>query len=159
ENKGETAAEVRRERTILALKKDDPLKPHEKAVVKLLFGENREVDLDKLGKDLEVAAAAMSPGTLEQHVEARLRDFKEGIAGILAKKNLGGVEGDHGMRDGLAFMCMFVGWGLMLIMACGIISAMQFHLAEGETSNAVLLVISPFAALAAFTACCVNFIR
>lgn len=48
ENKGETSATLKKERTILILKKETELKSHQKALIDMIFSDKKEVDLDAL---------------------------------------------------------------------------------------------------------------
>ncbi len=82
--KGGETGDIKRERTILMLKRPKGLKAHEQAVIDMIFPENKkEVDLDALAEEYKkINRRAVARAT---HVEEKLEEFKDGIYHILDK--------------------------------------------------------------------------
>ena len=85
EKKGETSAEIKRERTILLQKKTNGLKPHEQAVMDMLFKNGKEVDLDAMAKKLKGMSRTEAKG---HHVPKALKEFNSEIDKMLVSKTL-----------------------------------------------------------------------
>ncbi len=85
EKQGEKSAEMKRERTILILKRPKGLTAHEQAVIDMIFQENkREVDLDALAEEYKkINSRSKARAT---HIEDKLDEFKDGIHHIIGKR-------------------------------------------------------------------------
>ncbi len=109
EKSGEQSASIKRERTILMLKKKKGLKAHESAAVRMIFNDKTEVDLDKLAEDFkkirrrEIAKKHYIPKAFEE--------FQSEISKILAKEKLNTVIASRNEKFAMAlFASIFIGF-------------------------------------------------
>jgi uncharacterized membrane protein len=115
EKKGETSAEVKREHTILFLKRrPDAPKPYETAVLDMLFPEGKkEVDLDQMAADYDAikdkASAEKSP------VARNIEIYTSEIEKILKAKGVWDIRNAADGRNGIAALLGFIG----MLALCG----------------------------------------
>lgn len=87
EKKGRKSAELKKERTILILKKKDAkLEHHEKTLVEMLFGKGTEVDLDAMAEEFEKVKTKKDAQKLD--VVAKLERFEDQIESILRNRGI-----------------------------------------------------------------------
>lgn len=119
EKKGESAAEIKRERTILLRKKDTGLAKHEQAVMEMLFDKEKEVDLDAMAKELKGISAAKAKA---HHVPKALKKFNSEIDDLLTTKGLLDDAMSMGTRAGL--LAAFGFMALVFLFMCSGIDAL-----------------------------------
>lgn len=84
EKKGSKSAEIKRERTILFLKKKNAkLEPHEKTLIEMLFEKGDEVDLDAMAEEFEKIKTKKD--AKKQAIVAELERFEDQIETLLRK--------------------------------------------------------------------------
>jgi len=97
EKKGQKSAELKKERTILILKKKDAkLEHHEKTLVEMLFGEGTEVDLDAMAEEFEKVKTKKDAKKLD--VVAKLERFNGQIDSILRNRGIYGLATKKGEK-------------------------------------------------------------
>jgi uncharacterized membrane protein len=136
EKKGETAAEVKREHTILLLKnRPEDLKPHEKAVFDMLFPQGkREADLDAMAAEYDKIKD--KAGAKESAVGGAIESFSATVANILSEKKVADLKDTADTNNAAVigmFMMGFIGSCIMLFIG---IEFLTGYLAEGNTVEA-----------------------
>ncbi len=90
EKKGRQSAELKKERTILILKKKDAkLNHHEKTLVEMLFEKGDEVDLDAMAEEFEKVKTKKEAEKLK--VVAKLERFNSQIENLIRSRGLSDV--------------------------------------------------------------------
>lgn len=114
EKKGEKSTSIKRERTILFLKKKDGLKPHELSVIKMIFNDKKEVDLDKLAADFkEISSKAIAKS---HYIPAAFSNFQTQLDEILIKSSLHDSVIGRNNRVGISiFVSVFI---IFIIFGC-----------------------------------------
>lgn len=113
EKAGETGVEIKRERTILFLKKrPSTLKPYELAVIDMIFQDGKkEVDLDALAKQFDSVKG--KEDAKKSIIPEKMDFFMAEMARILKEKNLSGVakkkNQKRGIVGGLGIPILFFG--------------------------------------------------
>ena len=132
EKKGETSAEINRERTILFLKKRPAdLKPYENAVLDMIFSDGKkEVDLDRMAADYDkIKTKAESE---DSPVAKNMGIFTSEIERILKGKEIWDLR-----NSGEAKTASLAGFGFFgLIVACGVafvsVDFISAYIANGD---------------------------
>ncbi|MFN7990774.1 MAG: DUF2207 domain-containing protein [Candidatus Micrarchaeia archaeon] len=105
EKKGEDSATVQRQRTILMLRKTTGIKPHEKALIDMIFDGQKEVELDERAKKLD--AIGSQSEAQKTSVSKNMESFLLGAKAKATAKG-GWLDDPAGNRAGLAvFFAMF----------------------------------------------------
>ncbi len=119
EKKGESSADIKRERTILMQKKTTGLRPHEQAVMDMLFKKGKEVDLDAMAKKLKSMSKTEAKG---HHVPIALKKFNSEIDDILKTKGLLDDAASASTKTGLLITFGF--FALVFLFMCSGIDAL-----------------------------------
>ena len=106
EKKGDRGAEIKRERTILILKKNNAtLKPHEKAVVDMIFSNSKEVDLDQMAKEYDKIKTKAEAANLP--VTVNFKKFQVEIDNLLKTRKLFDKKDTGNIKTTVLFLLVF----------------------------------------------------
>ena len=110
EKKGETSLFAKRERTVLMLRKRKGLKPHEQAVVNMIFFDKKDVELDELAKEFK--KVRKREDAKKHHVTKNFEEFSKEIKAVLRKDGVWSLANRHrkriGMLGGLGIGALFL---------------------------------------------------
>ncbi|MFH0737340.1 MAG: DUF2207 domain-containing protein [Candidatus Micrarchaeota archaeon] len=132
EKKDEKSAGVKREHTILILKRTPKSpKPYEAAVLDMLFGDGQsEVDLDQMAADYDKISGKAEAGSLP--VAKHVKTFKDEINKVLEEGGVSDVKDLAGSKDAMIVSFGFFG----LVVFCGmlfwIVDAISVYSATGN---------------------------
>lgn len=136
EKEGYTGQEIKRERTILFLKKrPDTLKPYENAILDMIFQDGKkEVDLDALAKEFDsIKKKDAAKGSI---IPAKMDLFSAEIKKILKEKNLSDAAKKSASKSalltGFAFPIFFIGLCIFASFAVGGFDFLGFLLESGD---------------------------
>jgi len=136
EKPGEEAARIKRERTILLLRKEEGLKPHERAVVELIFdNDKKEVDLDQYAKDLKNLRSARAARAT--NIEKKLKKFRDEIQLVPMGKGLHTACEDRSLRTALAAIVGSFLFFLFISFLSPQVYFLKYHLSMGNSLNAI----------------------
>ncbi|MCP4647260.1 MAG: DUF2207 domain-containing protein [bacterium] len=158
EKKGYTGQEIKRERTILFLKKSSKtLKPYERAVIDMIFdeGKKKEVDLDALAEEFkQIGSKAKAKKTI---IPKKIDEFNKAIReAVKKKKALEAARDDHETRFGImSGVGIFAGFFFLFLgcMASFDLSFLIFYLLDtGQFIYAFSLLFAVFGSMLAIVA-------
>lgn len=131
EKKGPKGAQIKRERTVLMLKRKTKLKSYEQAVVDMLFTKSKEVDLDALVEQcnkIESKSKARAHPTVKN-----LKVFRKELKKMLEKKKLLGIVDVAKLKIGGLMFGLFCIIMTALILLPDWIYMTSDYLEQGET--------------------------
>ncbi|MDO8553721.1 MAG: DUF2207 domain-containing protein [Candidatus Micrarchaeota archaeon] len=137
EKKGESGAEIKRERTILILKKNNAtLKPHEKAVVDMIFSNSKEVDLDQMAKDYDKIKTKAEAANLP--ITINFKKFQVEIDNLLKTRKLFDKRDTGNIKTTILFLLVFfsIPFGGFLVL-----SSISSTLNSENSLNAILFLV------------------
>jgi uncharacterized membrane protein len=153
EKAGEKGMEIKRERTILFLKKrPDTLKPYELAVIDMIFQEGKkEVDLDALAAEFDKIKG--KEDAKKSIIPEKMDLFSAEITKILKEKNLSGVAGKkmqkRGIVGGLGFPLFFFGLCFVASFAVGGFDFLGFLWETGDYLYLIAILAGTFLVIGA----------
>lgn len=118
EKPGAKGEEIKRERTILFLrKKPDNLKPVEKAVIEMIFYKSKEVDLDKMAEEFN---AIKDRGDAKSTpIEKNMDEFKKEINAIIDSRGMTKLK--NAKKDKMGWAGAVVIFLPLAVIFCGIL--------------------------------------
>jgi uncharacterized membrane protein len=143
EKKGETSAEVKKERTMLFLKKREGLDEHEQAVVDMIFSQGDEVDLDALAA--KFSGITSRAEAMNHPITKAMERFDSVMKSLLQRRKMWElVERAQERKAIAASFGMFVLF-FILFFGCVLVDAASYYLEQG--SAVFLALIGSFVVL------------
>jgi uncharacterized membrane protein len=147
ERKGETSETVRRERTVLMLKDRKGLRPHEQAVVDMIFSEGSEVDLDEMVKGYRKIT---KQSEAKKHPASKnLEVFRKELKNLLKEEGMKELSEKYNHKMAVTAVAVGVSvWLAIVLSAFFMVETIDVYLAEGETWRLAFLAIEMLGILA-----------
>jgi len=146
EKAGEKTEEIKRERTILMLKKrPKDLKDYENSVLDLIFSDANEVDLDaKMAQyDTIKSKADAESSQLYQAVKKFNTDFPSRIDALFSDPEIKSLRNAKMTRIGIGGFSLFLGF-IFVIASCGVLSYSLGYFTSGKwLESAIVLITFP----------------
>ncbi len=148
EKKGETSAKVKRERTILILKKKNAkLKNYEKTIIDMLFEKGDEVDLDAMAREFEKVKTKKEAKELK--VVKGLNRFNDEIEKVLKDGKVYDLKDNMKSKTGIVVGVFFFAFILICALSFLILEVATILLAD-ENFLGFLLFITCLIGIAGF---------
>jgi len=144
EKAGEKGEEIKRERTILMLKKRPAgLKDYENSVLDLIFSDGNQVDLDaKMAQyDAIKSKADAQASPLYQAVKKFNTDFPKQIDALFTDPEIKGLKNAKVSRTGVGGFAIFLGF-IFVIASCAVLMNSFDYLSSGKLLQFAVVVIT-----------------